>query len=148
MKGHGSKFGRKMEAAIAALLTHKSVEDAARAVGIGINTLLRWMVIPEFDAAYRKARRAAVSQASARLQQNSGAAAATILKIMVDLSTPASCRLRAADLVLEYAREGIELEDLDVRVVELEREAGLAKSSEKPLGNYHDQRARQKNKAA
>jgi hypothetical protein len=148
MKGHGSKFGRKMEAAIAALLTHRSVEDAAHAVGIGITTLLRWTQIPEFETAYRKARRAAVSQATARLQQNSGAAAATILKIMVDPNAPASCRLRAADLVLEYARDGIELEDLDVRVVELEREAGLAKSSERLLENHDDERDRQKNKAA
>jgi hypothetical protein len=148
MKGHGSKFERKMEAAIAALLTHRSVEDAARAVGIGINTLLRWMQMQEFEAAYRKARRAAVSQATARLQQNSGAAAAAILKIMVDPNTPASCRLRAADLVLEYSRDGIELEDLDVRVVELEREAGLAKSSESLLGNHDDEHDRQKNKAA
>src|SRR5258708_26944997 len=98
MKGHGSKFGRKMAEAIAALLTHRSVEDAAHAVGIGINTLLRWMQIPEFDAAYRKARRASVSQATARLQQNSGAAAATILKIMIDPNTAASHRLRPADL--------------------------------------------------
>jgi transposase-like protein len=92
MKGHGSKFGRKKEEAIAALLTSRSVEDAAHAIGIGINTLLRWMQIPEFEAAYRQARRAAVSQATARLQQNSGAAAATILKIMVDPNTAASHR--------------------------------------------------------
>jgi hypothetical protein len=34
MAGHGSKFGRKMEAAIAALLTHRTTEEAACAVGI------------------------------------------------------------------------------------------------------------------
>jgi hypothetical protein len=148
MKGHGSKFGRKKEAAIAALLIHRSVEDAARAAGIGVTTLLRWMQIPEFDAAFRKARRAAVSQATARLQQNAGAAAATILKIMVDLSASASVRLRAADLALAYARDGIEMEDLEVRVAELERAAGLPKSSERLLGNDQDEQDRQKNKAA
>lgn len=121
MKGHGSKFGRKKEAAIAALLTHRSVEEAARAVGIAESTLLRWMQLPEFEAAYRKARRAAVSQATARLQQNSGAAAATMLKIMVDPTAAASCRLRAADLVLEHAKEGIVIEDIGERVSELER---------------------------
>jgi len=30
MTGHGSKFGRKREEAIAALLTQRNVEDAAR----------------------------------------------------------------------------------------------------------------------
>jgi hypothetical protein len=129
MKGHGSKFGRKQEAAIAALLTHRSMEDAAGAAGIGVTTLLRWQHIPEFAAAYRKARRAAVSQATARLQQNSGAAASTILKIMVDPNAPASCRLRAADRVLDYAQHGMETEDIQVRVADLERAADLSKSS-------------------
>src|ERR1022692_1600061 len=57
MVGHGTKFGRKKEQAITALLSHRSMEEAARAAGIGVNTLLRWMKEPEFDQAYRKARR-------------------------------------------------------------------------------------------
>jgi len=48
MKGHGSKFSRKMEEAVAALLTHRNHEEAARAVGIGTATLLRWQKEPEF----------------------------------------------------------------------------------------------------
>ena len=43
MTGHGSKFGRKKEEAIAALLVQRNLEDAARAVGISPKTLLRWM---------------------------------------------------------------------------------------------------------
>ena len=46
MKGHGSKFGRKMEAAIAALLTQRNIDEAAKAVGISPNTLLNWMKVP------------------------------------------------------------------------------------------------------
>jgi hypothetical protein len=34
MKGHGTKFGRKKEEAIAALLTQRTTEDAARAIGV------------------------------------------------------------------------------------------------------------------
>ena len=71
MEGHGSKFGRKKEEAIAALLTQRNVEEAARVAGIGTQTLIRWLKIPEFQAAYREARRAAVSQSNARLQQAS-----------------------------------------------------------------------------
>ena len=71
MKGHGAKFGRKKEEAIAALLTHKSVEDAARSVGLKPNTLLKWLRVPEFRALYLKARREAVQQSVARLQQAS-----------------------------------------------------------------------------
>jgi transposase-like protein len=58
----GSKFTRKKEEAIAALLSQRNIEDAAKSIGIGTQTLLRWLKIPEFDEAYRKARRAAVSQ--------------------------------------------------------------------------------------
>jgi hypothetical protein len=59
MIGHGAKFTRKMEEAVAALLSQKNHEEAACVVGIGIATLLRWQKLPEFQAAYREARRAA-----------------------------------------------------------------------------------------
>src|ERR1035438_7622520 len=40
IKDHGSKFGRKQEEAIAALLTQRNVEEAARSIGVAPNTLL------------------------------------------------------------------------------------------------------------
>jgi hypothetical protein len=120
MKGHGSKFGRKQEEAIAALLTHRNIEDAAKAVGISAKTLLRWLKEPEFAKAYRDARRAAYSQSIARLQQASSAAAATFLKLMVDPSAPAAVRLRAADLVFVHGAKAIEIEDIEARVSALE----------------------------
>jgi transposase-like protein len=58
MVGHGAEFGRKKEQAIAALLTQRNIEEAAKAAGIGANTLLRWLKVPEFQTAYREARRA------------------------------------------------------------------------------------------
>jgi len=41
MVGHGSKFGRRKEAAVAALLSCRTLEEAARTAGIGATTLLR-----------------------------------------------------------------------------------------------------------
>src|SRR4051794_33572457 len=96
----GSKFTRKKEEAIAALLTQRNIDEAAKSIGIGTQTMLRWLKIPEFDDAYRKARRAAFSQSTARLQQATSAAVSTLLKIMVDAGTPPSVRVRAADSVL------------------------------------------------
>jgi hypothetical protein len=125
--GHGSKFGRKKEEAITALLTQRNVEEAARAAGIGTRTLNRWLKLPEFDAAYREARRATVSQSNARLQQASSAAVSTLLKIMVDVSAPASTRVRAADSVLDHATQAIESEDIEVRVAALEQAIQQAK---------------------
>ncbi len=131
MKGHGSKFGRKKEEAIAALLTQRNVEEAARVAGIGTQTLHRWLKLPEFQAAYLEARRAAVSQANARLQQGSSAAVSTLLKIMVDLSAPAAARVRAADRILERAKQAIEIEDIEVRLTALERSAVRANPDER-----------------
>jgi transposase-like protein len=69
MKGHGAKYERKKEEAIVALLTQKNIEEAARSIGIGSATLLRWLKDPDFDAAYREARRAAFRQSVARLRR-------------------------------------------------------------------------------
>ena len=93
MRGHGTKFGRKKEEAIAALLTQRNVDEAARTIGIAPNTLLNWLKLPEFDAAYREARRLAFRQSVARLQQASSAAVSTLLKVMVDPSTSASTKV-------------------------------------------------------
>lgn len=123
MLGHGAKFGRKKEAAILALLTQPTLDAAARTIGVVPNTLLRWQQDPQFDKAYRKARRAAFGQGTARLQHASNAAVSAVLKIMVDPQTPASTRLRAADLVLTHGAKAIELEDVEARVSELERAA-------------------------
>jgi hypothetical protein len=121
MTGHGAKFGRKMEQAIAALLTRPSIEDAARLAGVGEKTLRRWMREPLFEVRYLRARREVVSQTIARMQQATGAAGVTILKLMTDPNVPAAVRLRAAECVFDLAVKGIELEDLERRLSELEK---------------------------
>ena len=121
MKGHGAKFGRKQEEAVAALLTQRNIDEAAKSIGIASNTLLKWMRQPEFDKAYRDARRAAFGQAVARLQQGTSAAATTLLKTMIDAATPASVRVRAAEAIFNHAAKAIEIEDIEARVADLER---------------------------
>jgi hypothetical protein len=130
MSRNVSELKPKQEEAIIALLTNRSVEDAARAVKIAPRTLYRWLNEPEFDKAYRKARRSAFGQGTARLQQASSAAVSAVLKILVDLSGPASTRLRAADMVLTHAAKAIEIEDIEARVAELERAAEAAQASQ------------------
>jgi hypothetical protein len=128
MKGHGSKFGQKMEQAVAALLIQRNMEEAAKSVGISTNTLLNWTKVPEFDEAYRKARRDAFSQSISRLQQASGAAVSTLLKVMIDPATPAHTRVRAADSVLGHAAKAIEIEDIEVRLAALEQSVKTEKA--------------------
>jgi hypothetical protein len=132
MKGHGTKFGRKKEAAIAALLTEKNHVEAARVIGIDLKTLKRWIRLPEFIEEWRRARWAVVEQAYARAQQNTGAATSVLLKLMADPVTPPASRIRAALGILDISRQALDL-DVDTRVATLEREraAEVARSGRK-----------------
>jgi hypothetical protein len=127
MRGHGTKFGRKKEEAVAALLTQRNIDEAAKATGIAANTLLKWMNNPDFQAAYREARRAAFGQAVARLQQGTSAAATTLLKVLIDPNTPASVKVRAAEAIFNHAAKAIEIEDIEARLELLERAAEPSK---------------------
>ena len=131
MAGHGEKLGRKQEDAIAALLSQRNIEEAARAAGVGTRTLIRWLKLPEFGEEYRKARREAVHQSVARLQQATGAAATIVLKLMTDPNVPAAVKLRAAECVFDRAFKGVELDDIEARVAELERAAEASTKQKK-----------------
>jgi len=103
------------------------VGEAARSVGIGTATLLRWQKPPEFQKECRETRRHAHGQAIARLQHAS-AATSVLLQSMLDSNTPAATRVRAADMVLSHSTRSIEIEDLDARLSEVERLAGEAQN--------------------
>ena len=121
MLGHGAKFGHKKEQAIAALLFHKNVEAASRAVGISPNTLQRWIKILSFETSYRDARRTAFCQSIARLQEASAPTVSTVLKIMLDSKVSAGTRLRAAEVVLSHGARVTEIKGIKARAAELER---------------------------
>jgi transposase-like protein len=125
--GHGNKFGQKKEAALAALLSGKNQAEAARVAGVDPSTLKRWLRLPEFQAEYLQARRDAVSQANARLQQNSNAIASVALKLLADPATPASVKGHLWLGLLDRANKSLETEDLLVRVAALEEAAALSR---------------------
>jgi hypothetical protein len=119
--GHGEKFRRKTEEAIAALLTQPTIREAAKTAGVGEKTLWRWLQDEDFCQSYRKARRQVVQQAVTRLQQISGEAVEALRGIMVDNLKPPTSRVMAARIVLDTALKFVELEDLEARVVALEK---------------------------
>ena len=129
MKGHGTKFGRKKEEAVAALLTHRNIEEAARSIGVAPNTLLKWLKLPEFDAAYRDATQGYVSASRGEAAAgNLGSRHAPCCKTLIDPATPASVKVRAAEAIFNHAEKAIEIEDIDARVAELERSADQSKT--------------------
>jgi hypothetical protein len=127
VKGHGSKFGRKMEAAVAALLTQRNVEEAARTVGVP-------SPLSCVGRSCRSSRRLTAKRGAWRTHKqwpNSSkgttAAATTLLKVMLDQGTPASVRVRAAECIMNHSAKAIEIEDVEARVTELERAADESK---------------------
>ena len=102
-----------------ALLTEPSHALAAKKAGVSEASLYRWLLLEEFQRAYRKAREALVDDAVARLQQTATEAVAA-LRRNLSCGRPAA-EVTAARAVLEQAFKGAELLDLIERVEKLEQ---------------------------
>ncbi len=119
--GHGAKPLHRHDALIAAMLTSVSIEQAADKAGVPISTARRWLKLPEVQSDYRDARRQIVDHAVVSLQRSANAAVTTILRNL-NAPAPEAVQLRAAELVMKYAIDAIELNDLAARVEELENQ--------------------------
>jgi len=100
MMGHGTKFGRKKEETIAALLSQRNVEEAARFVNIEPRLCSDGC---SCRSSIRPTGRLGAQLSHNRLRgynRRPARRVATLLKIMVDPSAPAASRIRAADSVL------------------------------------------------
>jgi hypothetical protein len=119
-KGHEEKCGRKQEQFTAALLSHPTVEAAAKAVGIGKTTAWRWRSDPAFAQRYREATREAMRHAGALLQ---GAAreAVDTLRAILSNGESESARVSAARTILEMALKAADVEDIQQRLDVLEQ---------------------------
>ncbi|HUU98415.1 MAG TPA: hypothetical protein VM487_21995 [Phycisphaerae bacterium] len=119
--GHGEKLTRCKARAVAALLTEPTIGAAAKAAGVSERTLRRWLAdVPEFGAAYRAARRGVFDSAMAQLQIAATEAVGVLVRAMRNARTKPATRIRAAHLVLNHARRGIDVDDLLERVEALE----------------------------
>jgi hypothetical protein len=121
------KLKPKQAQAIAALLSSPSNAEAAAAVGISDTTLWRWQNDPDFQRAYRAARRRAVDGSVARLQALTDDAVATIRDVMESEGTPPAQRVSAARVVLEQALRATQIEALEERIEELEEQVRESK---------------------
>jgi hypothetical protein len=120
LKGSGEKLTHKQELVIAALLTHATRADVARAAGVSEVTIWRWLKHPGMQTAYLAARRQVVSDAMAQLQAACSEAVQSLQAIIQDAEAPAGARVSAAKAVLELAIRAVETEDLDLRIAALQ----------------------------
>ena len=121
IKGHGAKLPRKQGDAILALLSCKTMDDAAKKIEVAPSTLFRWLQDNAFRQQYQKAKSQCVSQAIARLQQASLEAVEVLQTVMADITTPPSVRVTASKTIIDSAIKGVELEEIVLRTEKLEK---------------------------
>jgi len=109
----------KEETAIQALISNRTLKQAAAAAGISDTTLWRWLRKPHFRNAYLDARRSIVPQSIARFQQLSSDAPGVLHSIMLDESQNGAIRIAAAKMIVGSALKGVELEDHGERLEEI-----------------------------
>jgi hypothetical protein len=110
----------KEETTIQALLSHATLKQAAAAAGISDATLWRWLRKDHFRKAYLEARRSVVHQSFSRFQQLAADAPAVVYDIMNNDKESGPTRIAAAKMIVDNARKGVELEDTDERLAEVE----------------------------
>ena len=118
-KGHGEKLTRKAEQAIAALLEHPTIDEAARACGVSKRSLWRWLQREDFQRQHRKAQRAVVDGAIAELQAATKEAVKTLRRNLRCGNFFAENA--AAQAILTHSFKAIELHELQSRIERLEQ---------------------------
>ena len=116
--GPAEKLRRSHERAIAALLSHARLEDAARAAGISRSTLCRMLADARFQGVYRAARRQVLEAALSSLQE-AAAAAVEALRRNLRCRKP-SVEVQASRAILDYSMRSVEMLELEDRVRRLE----------------------------
>lgn len=110
----------KQEKAIAALLTHSTKQEAAKAAGIDPRTLRRYFEDVEFQKAYREAFSGLVEDATRKAQQSIAPALQVLRELSEDGGEAGQVRVSAARSLLEYSLRLTEQLDIMTKLKELE----------------------------
>src|SRR6266851_6399865 len=121
MTGHGEKISRQQEALIACLLTTPTVKRAAKAAGIAEATAGRWLKLEAFKTAYAEARRQALQEVIALLQQTMLGAVAVLQTKMLAKDSPPWLQVQCARDILTLGLRSWELYDQEERMATLEK---------------------------
>ena len=116
-KGHGEKLTRKAEQAIAALLEHPTMAEAALSCGVSERSLWRWLQRDDFQKRYRESQRAVVDSAITKLQ-------AATLRAVETLERNLNCgnsfaENAAAQAILTHSFKAIEVRELQEQIDEI-----------------------------
>ena len=118
--GHGAKPEALRERAVLALLSEKTVTDAAKRAGVNEKTLRRWLSEDEaFQTEYATARRTTFEAAMSRVQALTGKAIATLDELLGEKKHP-NVRLGAARTVAELGMQRHDADTIMRKLAEVE----------------------------
>lgn len=110
----------RQEKFLKALLEAGTIELACRMAGINKTTGYKYLKDEVFLVEYRKLRREAMQQVTARLQKKSEEAVDVLAEIMNDKDNSPNARVQAAKNTLDVAYRSIELDDMAERIEKVE----------------------------
>ncbi|MHA6072632.1 phage replication protein [Enterococcus mundtii] len=110
----------RQEKFLKALLEAGTIEQACRMAGINKTTGYKYLKDEAFLVEYRKLRREAMQQVTARLQKKSEEAVDVLAEIMNDKDNSPNARVQAAKNTLDVAYRSIELDDMAERIEKVE----------------------------
>jgi hypothetical protein len=144
--GHGGKKIRKLDAFVAAMITHGSTEAAAEAVGISAATGYRWAHDRAVIERLRQARQQAWGRAMAQLQEAGPEAVEALRKILREAENEAP-RVSAARILLELGLKSVEIGDIQERLEKLEQIAKTHGAWRDPNHDRENQTSAGKNRS-
>ena len=111
----------KQTQALAALLTQPTKEKAAKAAGIGLTTLKRYLADAQFQEEYQKAVSGLVEDAATAAKQSLSPALSCLQEIVTREDVTDANKIAASRSLIEYGLWLIETPDIMRKVDELER---------------------------
>lgn len=103
-----------------ALLMSDTITEAYKQAGIAEHTAYKYLADEEFSKEYTEQKRESLRHVSTRLNEIALRSIAILDEIANDQEQTGASRIRAVEVALNYAYKGMELEDLNNRLTEIE----------------------------
>lgn len=122
MSAGDDKLTAKQEMAVLALLSCRTVKEAAESTKVGESTLLRWLTTSPFRIRYEAERRQLFDSAKNALRNAASGAVETLVAVQ-EGDAPAGAKVTAAKAVLDLCMRIEESDDILLRLERLESAA-------------------------
>ena len=120
MANDKKKISTRQKKAIAALITCKNNQEAAKAAGIGYRTICRYLKDDLFLAELHKAEAAIISGAVRTMIDDLPRNSEVMREIREKQRTPEYVKLRACQVIDQSLRKWREIQDIEERLTALE----------------------------